>query len=73
MSKARALVRASGTAGERVELWAPEVPSTDSVERVVRRTLTQLGYRVSFRRFPNFQRYDDALGRVGPNAPPKPG
>ena len=73
LSKARALVRASGTAGERVEFWGAKVPGADSFERVVRETFTRLGYRVSFRRFPNFQTYYDALSRVGPESAPEAG
>jgi peptide/nickel transport system substrate-binding protein len=72
LPKARALVRASGTTGERVEFWGPTVPGTGFFERVVRRTLTQLGYRVSFRRFP-IEKYWEALGRVGPGTAPEAG
>jgi ABC-type transport system substrate-binding protein len=67
------LVKASGTAGERVEFWwGPEVPEAGAFERVVRRTFTQLGYRVSIRRFP-IEKYWEALGRVGPRAAPEAG
>jgi peptide/nickel transport system substrate-binding protein len=74
LPKARALVRASGTAGERVEFWMPaEIPDAASYERVVRRAFTQLGYRLSFRRFPTFDGYYQALARVGPRTAPEAG
>jgi YVTN family beta-propeller protein len=72
LPKARALVKASGTAGKRVEFWGPEVPDAGAFERLVRRTFTQLGYRVSFRRFP-IEKYWEALGRVGPGTAPEAG
>ena len=74
LPKALELVRASGTAGERVTFWmSRQIPNAAALERIARRTFTQLGYRFSVRRFATFDEYYDALGNVRRRAAPQAG
>ena len=52
LDRARALVRASGTAGTEVEVGAHH--RADRVEPYVARVLRSLGYRTTVRRFPDY-------------------
>lgn len=60
--KARQLVRASGTAGRLVEIWAP-APQADAT-RFVAATLRSLGYRTRLRFFTAAREYFPSLARA---------
>jgi peptide/nickel transport system substrate-binding protein len=60
--KARQLVRQSGTAGARVTFWG--FPRADKEVDFARSLLTQLGYRVSVKVFPDFTGYFEALTKA---------
>jgi YVTN family beta-propeller protein len=62
MAKARALVRASGTAGAKIEVLGVEGQISLALARYFASVLRELGYRTSLRVFPDFVQYLEYAG-----------
>jgi peptide/nickel transport system substrate-binding protein len=69
--RARELVRQSGTTGARVTFWGWRAPAAERELDLARSLLTQLGYRVSVKFFPDLSAYFDALLKAPPGGLPQ--
>ena len=71
LTRARELVRQSGTAGARVTFWGWSAPAAEKEVDLARSLLKRLGYRVSVKVFPDIAAFFDALAKTPPSGLPQ--